>query len=129
MRLLLDTHYAAWVAVAPERLSSKELELLQDNEVIASAISIWELRIKWPILDRRGNRKGPADPRSVLEGLSALEIEMFALTAAHAAATLERPIAHNDPFDQALLIHAQELDAKLLTRDRELARHPLAITA
>jgi PIN domain nuclease of toxin-antitoxin system len=35
---------------------------------------------------------------------------------------------HKDPFDEMLLIHAQQLGARFLTRDRLLVDHPLAIS-
>ncbi len=46
----------------------------------------------------------------------------------HAARTLETPLDHKDPFDELLLVQAQEENLKLLTADRQLLDHPLAIT-
>ena len=43
-----------------------------------------------------------------------------------AATPLRFPIGHKDPFDILLLVHAQELDMKLFTRDKKLKGHPLA---
>ena len=126
---MLDTHYVVWATVLGDRLTPAESGLIEGSEILVSAISLWELRIKWNLRDSRGNRRGPADPVKILQNLKLLGIEAASLTPDQAAAPLRHPVAHKDPFDQALLIHAQELDAKLLTRDRELARHPLAITA
>ena len=77
-------------------------------------------------LDRSGNRKGPADPLDVAEGLTMLGVEMLPLTPVQACARLDHPIAHRDPFDEQLLIHAPSVGARLLTRDRLLTDHPLA---
>ena len=49
-------------------------------------------------------------------------------TVSHAARQLETPISHNDPFDELLLIQAQEEGLKLLTADRQIVGHPLTIT-
>ena len=50
------------------------------------------------------------------------------MTVSHAARQLETPIAHKDPFDELLLVQAQEEGLKFLTIDRRIVGHPLAIT-
>lgn len=129
MKLLLDTHYVLWTTVFADRLTIAEQRLIEANEPVASAMSLWELRIKWRTLGADGRPKGPADPADVLIGLERLGIETVPLTAAQACAVLRHPISHKDPFDEQLLIHAQELDARLLTRDSHLRDHPLAYRA
>ena len=42
---------------------------------------------------------------------------------------LKSPIPHKDPFDELLLVQAQEEGLKFLTADGQLIGHPLAITA
>ena len=48
MRLLLDTHILLWAANEPERLSAATRALVENpnNDVVFSAISIWEIAIK-----------------------------------------------------------------------------------
>jgi PIN domain nuclease of toxin-antitoxin system len=48
MRLLLDTHILLWRAIEPERLSrvASSLNESPDNEMVFSALSIWEIGIK-----------------------------------------------------------------------------------
>lgn len=55
-------------------------------------------------------------------------VTFLLLTIAHAARALETPLAHKDPFDELLLVQAQEEGLKLLTVDRHLVGHPLTIT-
>ena len=64
MRLLLDTHFAIWTVVQPERLTPSELAMTSDrrNDIAVSAVSIWELRLKWDSRYVSGERKGPAEP-------------------------------------------------------------------
>jgi PIN domain nuclease of toxin-antitoxin system len=126
VRVLLDTHYVLWFTVLADRLTPAELAIADQHELVASAVSLWELRIKWDTMDRTGNRKGPTDPVDVAEGLARLGVEILPLTARQACTRLNHPIAHRDPFDEQLLIHAQSLGAQLLTRDRALLDHPLA---
>lgn len=126
MRLLLDTHYLVWLTILADRLTEGELALLDEHEVVASSISFWELRIKWEAVDKLGRRKGPVDPRHVLGMLPVWHIRALPLEPDQACATLVDPIVHKDPFDLQLLVHAQTLGARLLTRDTRLLTHPLA---
>jgi PIN domain nuclease of toxin-antitoxin system len=125
MRLLLDTHYLLWATVLSDHLTLAERRTIESHDVIVSAVSLWELRIKWQTLGRDGGPKGPADPADVREGLDRLGVEIVPLTAGQSVATLAHPMLHRNPFDELLLVQAQELDAKLLTRDGKLAGHPL----
>lgn len=129
MRLLLDTHYVYGLAGTPETLSPREVSFLDGypEVFVISAVSIWEVRLKWQTLYRSGTRKGPADPLEVVRILSSSMIVVFLpLNVAHAAMELDSPLSHRDPFDELLLTQAQAENLKLLTRDRRLLSHPLA---
>lgn len=128
MRLLLDAHFAFWLALKRHRLKPKELALLTDpnNEFFVSSISIWELRIKWEKRFVSGERKGEASPKEVLSVLMQMGIPVIDFSAQQAAQGVSHPIPHKDPFDELMLILAQELGIKLLTRDGELKDHPQA---
>ena len=130
MTLLLDTHYVFGLAGAPGVLSVAERRFLSDypERIIVSAVSIWEVRLKWHVFHQSGERKGPLSPEGVVSILSTDEIvEFLMLTPDHAAAELKRPLSHRDPFDELLLAQAQVEGLKLLTRDRRLVGHPLAV--
>lgn len=128
MRLLLDTHFLIWMVVLPSELSATERATLTnpDHELIVSPVSLWELRVKWNQLDRDGNRKGALDPAQAFSYIEGNAIELAMLTGADTVTSLAVPLAHRDPFDEMLLIHADRLGARLFTRDRLLADHPLA---
>ena len=130
MRLLIDTHILIWIARAPDRLNAAESALLgrRGARVLVSAVSIWELRLKW---DRSGaaRRSELLDPHAALEFAEQAGFELKSLTPTDCAVSLEVPIAHRDPFDEQLLTHAQLLEARLLTRDRLLVGHPLSFSA
>ena len=130
MRLLLDTHFLLWMMQDRARLSVAELELLGRGDVtlLISPIVIWEIRLKWNSLDRNGRPKGLISPEAALSYVTKNEIEMAPLTGEHCAASLNPPIGHKDPFDEMLLVHAAQLGARLLTRDKLLMAHPLAIS-
>ncbi len=127
MRLLLDTHILVWLAKRPEKLTAADKAIFAKPEgrFLVSSVSIWELRIKW-----NGRRdSGREELLAPLEAIIFAErqgFELAALQPPDCAVSLDVPIIHRDPFDEQLLIHAQQLNAKLLTRDGRLADHPLA---
>ena len=131
MKVLLDTSYIYNLVDAPSRLSQREQLVLTSRtiELYASAVSIWEMRLKWSALHASGARKSPHDPRDVLAALEDQDLVYLPLTMSHAARPLETPIAHKDPFDELLLVQAQEEGLRLLTVDRQLLDHPLALSA
>lgn len=128
MRLLLDTHIAFWLATDRSQLSRGEWALLNDSEskLYLSAIAIWELRIKWNKLHRSGEPKGPMSAKDALAVFRKLRLPIIPLLPDIAAASVNHPMTHKDPFDELLLVHAQELHMLLLTRDGKLKGHPLA---
>ncbi len=129
MPLLLDTHYVFAIAGSPGRLSPAEIRFLgtYPDRFTVSAVSIWEMRLKWAALHASGDRKGPLDPAQALQILSAQPIDFLPLTPGHAVAVLTQPLPHNDPFDELLLVQAQLEGMQMLSRDRQLAGHPLVM--
>ena len=130
MRLLLDTHYVFALGVAWSDLSAGERQFFEstDAELFISAVSIWEMRVKWGARHPSGERKGPVDPSVLLQALLRGGFAFLPLQASHAAAALVVAQVHKDPFDEVLLAQAQEEGMVLLTRDAAVARHPLART-
>ena len=129
MKLLLDTHFALWFATDPEKLTAVERSLIDNNDLSVSAVSIWELRLKWQRRHASGERKGPIDPLKLLDVLRGRDVAIIALTPDQSAAPLLPPLAHRDPFDELLLTQAQQGGYRLLTRDAALASHPVALVA
>lgn len=127
MKLLLDTHIAYWLAVERQALTGHELATLTsiDHQLVVSAVAIWELRLKWNSFHRSGTRKGPGDPSPVLGALRRMGIDILVLDPETAAMPLLVPMPHKDPFDELLLVQAQQIGGRLFTRDQALAAHPL----
>ena len=99
------------------------------NPVSVSAVSIWEIRIKWDHFFRSGTRKLDVSPNDILGIIEQSEWPIMPLTGINAATTLVCLPAHKDPFDELLLVQAQVEGMRLLTRDDKLADHPLALIA
>ncbi len=131
MRLLLDTRIAVWAVLDEKLLSKGELDLVADPQTfsVLSVVSLWELKLKSHLRDGTGRRKGPLDPADVVAFATGMGWEILPLSARHAVATLSAPVTHKDPFDELLLVQAQEEGLRLLTRDTKLAGHPLVAAA
>ena len=131
MSLLLDTPIAFWLAFKPQELTAGERAAIQAdrNALAVSVVSLWELRIKWSRQFTSGARKGPAEPAAMLGVLNLARISLIPLMPNVAVASLDPPLDHSDPFDELLLTQAQQAGYRLLTRDRQLASHPVALVA
>ena len=130
MRVLLDTSYLYDFMEAPGEFFDFELRILvaRDAQFFVSAVSIWEMRLKYHARHPSGARKSRFDPEDAVAALEEQGVTFLPMTILHAARPLETPLAHRDPFDELLLVTAQEEGLKLLTVDRQLAGHPLALT-
>jgi len=128
LNILLDTHFIIWMATDPSQLLPHEREVLdsEDNQIIVSPVSIREIRLKWASSYASGTRKGVLDPIDALAYVRSAELSMLLLDLETAAAPLLVPLAHKDPFDELLLVQAQQSGSQLFTRDRLLLAHPLA---
>ena len=115
MHLLLDTHVLLWVLGDRRRLDQPTLSALEseENEVLFSAASIWEIAIK----SARGKADFGVRPTEIADAaLAAGFIELpVRLTAACLIADL--PLLHRDPFDRILVAQAIAEPATLLTAD------------
>ena len=130
MRVLIDTTYLYALMVSRALFTGPEREFLEERDahIVVSAVSIWEMRIKYGKRHPSGARKSPFDPQRVLEALRDQDVSLLPLTEDHAAQALEVPLRHKDPFDELLLAQAQVERLRFLTTDRLLVDHPLAIT-
>ena len=130
MRVLLDTSYLYNLMASRDRFSDTERLILtsQAIKIYVSAVSLWEIRLKLQARGRSGERGVSFAPQDVVAALEEQDVTFLPMTISHAARQLETPIVHRDPFDEMLLVQAQEEGLKLLTVDRQMADHPLAMT-
>jgi len=131
VRILLDTTYLYRLMEAPAALSDADRRVLgaRETRLHVSAVSVWEMRLKHNARHPSGARKSRFDPNDVIAALRQQDVTFLPMTLAHAARALETPIDHRDPFDELLLVQAQEEGLTLLTVDRHLVGHPLAVAA
>jgi PIN domain nuclease of toxin-antitoxin system len=121
VRLLLDTHIVLWAAIAPSRLSKKAKAILDhdDNELVYSVASLWEIMIKRAL--KRPDFQ--VDPHGLRGGLLDNGYHELPVLAPHALATGALPLIHKDPFDRLLIAQAVVEGLTLLTADALLTRY------
>ena len=131
MRLLLDTSYLYDIMDKPGAFPERERRILaaRDAEFHVSSVSLWELRLKHNARHPSGGRKSRFSPGDVISALADQEVKFLPMTIAHAVKELSTPLRHKDPFDELLLVQAQEEGLKLLTADGLLVGHPHAVSA
>jgi len=115
MRILLDTHLLLWALASPSRLPPRARRIIDDEDVYASAASIWEMSIKVAL----GKLTG--DPNEVAAALGPAGFGPLAITIQHAARVQSLPQLHKDPFDRMLIAQALSEPMILLTNDAALA--------
>ncbi|MHB8987307.1 MAG: type II toxin-antitoxin system VapC family toxin [Desulfobulbia bacterium] len=122
MKLLLDTHLLLWAAGSPARLSETARLLLEDqqNQLLFSAASLWEIVIKRGL----GRSDFQVDARVLRRGLLDNGYEELAITSEHAVAIDSLPFIHKDPFDRLLVAQATVEGIILLTADALVAQYP-----
>ena len=123
MRLLVDTCTFLWIigggGVLPPRI--RELYLSPENDVYFSAVSGWEIALKYAA----GKLPLPEVPEKLVpaerdrRGMSALPLDEEA-----ALHVLRLPRLHRDPFDRMLVSQAIVHGLVILTPDRLVSQYP-----
>ncbi len=129
MRILFDTSYVFDFMDRPGVFLNRERRVLaaREADLYVSAVSIWEMRLKYGARNPSGTRKSRFSPEDVIDALENQDVTFLPMTMLHAARGLTVPLDHKDPFDELLLVQAQEEGLRLLTVDRRLVGHPLAV--
>ena len=126
MRVLLDTHVVLGAPAAELcKAASQDRQRLADPSTVGlvSVASLWETAIK--------ARLGKLDPGMPLENiagyLEAIGLSILAIETRHVIVTADPEPDTRDLFDRVLLAQCQVEGLRLVTRDRALADHPLAL--
>jgi PIN domain nuclease of toxin-antitoxin system len=113
VKLLLDTHVFLWWREDSDRLDSHVKRTIGRGEVVyVSAASAWEIAIKIQL----GKLRIPGPVEAAVEES---RFSKLPVTFAHAAATLDLPEHHRDPFDRILIAQARVEGLSIVTADRK----------
>lgn len=126
MRLLLDTCTFLWLATNAPQLSRRARELFADpaNEVYLSAVSAWEIAIKYTL----GRLRLPDPPAVYLpDRRRKMGIEELPLEETAALHLSRLPRLHPDPFDRMLVSQSIVHAMTILTPDPQISRYPAPV--
>jgi PIN domain nuclease of toxin-antitoxin system len=113
-----------WSLTSSKAMPTKAAKLIQNpaNQIICSAVSIWEVAIK----HNNGGRKTgnvPMSGQALLDEIEQLDVVLLPITPQHAARVGELPNYHRDPFDRLLVAQAMHEGLTLLTHDEALSAY------
>ena len=129
MRVLLDASCMFDLMDRPGMSpdSDHRFQTARGTDCCVSAVSNWELRLRNIARHRSGGRRSRFSPEDVVGALEDQDVTFPPIAVRHAAGELDRLPDHKDPFDERLLVQAQEEGLRLPAVDRPLVGHPLAI--
>jgi PIN domain nuclease of toxin-antitoxin system len=123
VRLLVDTHLLLWAA--NDKLPEEAMPYFadEDNELLFSSASMWEIIIK------KGLHRSDfqVDPAALYRGLLDNGYVELPVTSHHALAVSDLPLLHKDPFDRILIAQARTEGVALLSSDKLVAQYPSTI--
>lgn len=123
MKYLLDTHILLWSIEKPEKLSKTVINILKDskNEIFVSAVSLWEITLKYSLGNLEIKNKIPEDlifkcfemGYALIDLTSKETVTFYRLAATH----------HKDPFDRILIWQAIKNDFIFLSDDKNVQKY------
>jgi PIN domain nuclease of toxin-antitoxin system len=120
--LLLDAHTVLWWLADDPTLVSSARSAIADpaNEVLVSAVTIWEIAIKRAL--------GKLDaPEGLSEGVVGNRFAVLPVTGVDAELAGALPGHHFDPFDRMLVAQGRRLGAVIVSRDPSFARYGVEV--
>jgi len=126
MKLLLDTHAFIWWDSEPERLSLTVLALCQnqENTLLLSVASVWEMQIKLQL----GKLKLTLPLPILIESQKTTNnIQVLSVELEHVLALENLPSHHKDPFDRLLIAQANVEDFVVVSNDPIFKKYPVKV--
>ncbi len=124
MKLRLDTHSFIWYVMDNPKLSTRGRELIddEDNEILLSIASIWEMAIK-----HSSSKLSFGLPFIVFveQQLSLNNIGLLNINLDHIAVVATLPFHHRDPFDRLIIAQAMVEQLPILSADSVFDAYPI----
>ena len=119
MNFLLDTHVVIWWMAAPERLSPRVVDFIQDagSRLFVSVASLYEIEYK-----RDRDRLLYRLPRDMPRIVPMLGFEWLPIDPDDAFDAARLNNQHRDPWDRIIATQALRRDLDLITVDRALTQ-------
>jgi PIN domain nuclease of toxin-antitoxin system len=124
MMLLLDTHTFIWYVTDNSRLSNQVLQLIndQDNQILISIVSLWEIAIKQSLGKLSFNQKFEI---FITQQLSLNDFTLLDIKVSHLAQVSTLPLHHRDPFDRLLIAQSIVENIPVLSADTIFDAYPI----
>ena len=125
MKILLDTCSFLWFVNGDlNKISKKAKDVFLDDEsdIYLSAVSCWEISIKWSI----GKLELKQTPDLFLKTqILKNQISILAINLEHALKVADLPFHHHDPFDRLLISQAIVENIPIVSSDKTLSKYPI----
>jgi len=122
LKYLSDTHALLWIVDRNSQLSNtaQEIYLDEDNEILISSASIWEMAIKISLkrLIIPGNLQEFVKEHVIGNNIQILNISLSHI---HRLETLQ--YHHRDPFDRLLISQAIEENIPIISSDNRFDQY------
>lgn len=120
--MLVDTHAFLWWLAGNRRLSRPARAVIdnQDNDVLVSAASAWEITTKHRLGKLPGADMIAADVMAAIEDHG---FQPLAITVAHAERAGRLPGPHRDPFDRMLIAQSLAHDLPMVSIESVFDRY------
>lgn len=123
MTYLLDTHYMLWSITDSKKLSLKEKGVITnpENTIIVSAISFWEISLKYSLGKFEITGFAPEDlPDACLKtGFTIAKLSAQESSTYH----MLKAVYHKDPFDRMLIWLAIKNKYSIITADINVKKY------
>ena len=120
LKLLLDTHTLLWTIGKTKELSKTVIQKLKnpDNEVLVSAVSLWEIALKHSL----GKLTVDFDLENIPDYCERMKFELIPLEPIDALNSLRLPWKnnHKDPFDRMLIYQCIKNEYTLISKDTRI---------
>jgi len=126
LRLLLDTCTFLWLNGDPEQLPPRVRQSFEvmENELYLSAVSVWEIAIKWAA----GRLTLPEEPSVWVPSRREQNgVESLPVTEEAAVQVTKLPALHKDPFDRMLVCQAVSEGLIVVTPDPLIRQYPVRV--
>ena len=124
MRILLDTCAFLWLVTDDPQASelAKEIFLKEDNELLLSAVTGFEIAVKYSL----GKLRLAEPPKEFITNrINANALTELPVSMTHALILQNLPLHHKDPFDRLLVAQAMVNQIPLLSADQQLSAYAI----
>lgn len=124
MRILLDTCAFLWLVTDDPQASelAKEIFLKEDNELLLSAVTGFEIAVKYSL----GKLRLAESPKEFITNrINANALTELPVSMTHALILQNLPLHHKDPFDRLLVAQAMVNQIPLLSADQQLSAYDI----